>query len=70
MRILLVHNHYQYQGGEDTYVDSLLQLLKDKGHQVKTYIKDSREINERSFWEKLKIGLGMFWNLGIVLKYD
>jgi len=63
MRILLIYNRYQYRGGEDTYVDSLFKLLKDKGHQVKTYVKDSREINEKNFFEKLKIGLGMFWNL-------
>ena len=65
MRILLVYNRYQYRGGEDTHVDSLLKLLKDKGHQVGIYIKDSREINEKNFFEKLKIGLGMFWNLKV-----
>jgi len=33
MKILLIHNYYQQRGGEDTCVDSLYKLLKDKGVQ-------------------------------------
>jgi len=72
MRILIVFNKYQYRGGEDTYVNNLILLLRKNGHIVKTYIKDSRSIT--NIFDKIKIGLGLFWNfqtsreLSIVIK--
>jgi len=45
MKILLVHNYYQYPGGEDTYFESLKELLIKNGHEVKTYIKDNKKIH-------------------------
>lgn len=60
MKILLVHNYYQYRGGEDTYFDSLTNLLKRKGHNIFTYTKNSNKI--KSLKDKIKMGIGMFWN--------
>lgn len=61
MKILLVYNRYQYRGGEDTYFDSLVTLLKKQGHRVITYIKDSRNI-KKDLISQLKVGLGMLFN--------
>lgn len=60
MRILILFNKYEYRGGEDTYVDNLIRLLKSKGHKVYLYTKDSRDI--KSILDKVKIGIGLFWN--------
>ena len=60
MKILIVFNRYEYRGGEDTYVDNLIKLLKKNGHQVKTYIKDSQKI--KTLTDKIRTGFGLFWN--------
>ncbi len=48
MKILLIHNYYQYYGGEETYFHSVAKLLKQKGHEVKTYTKDSKNITNQT----------------------
>src|SRR3989304_7360551 len=63
LKILLVHNYYRERGGEETYLRSLTALLKARGHKVALYTKDSRDIN--TFTDKIKTGLGMFWNFGV-----
>jgi len=60
MRILLIHNRYQYYGGEETYVESLKKLLGKNGHKVYLYTKDSKNI--KTLGDKIKAGLGLFWN--------
>lgn len=60
MRILLIHNFYQYLGGEDTYVTSLKKLLEDSGHEVYLYSKDSKDI--KTTWDKIKAAFGLFYN--------
>ncbi|OGH23145.1 MAG: hypothetical protein A3F31_04095 [Candidatus Levybacteria bacterium RIFCSPHIGHO2_12_FULL_38_12] len=61
MKILLVHNFYKYKGGEDVYFLSLADLLKRKGHQVKLFTKENKDISD-SLVEKAKAAGGMFWN--------
>lgn len=60
MRILLIHNFYQYWGGEDTYVTSLKKLLEENGHEVYLYSKDSKNI--KRVLDKMKIAIGLFYN--------
>jgi glycosyltransferase involved in cell wall biosynthesis len=60
MKILIIHNFYQYWGGEDTYVTSLKKLLEENGHQVYLYSKDSKNI--KTVWDKIKTGVGLFYN--------
>jgi len=61
MRILLIHNYYQYRGGEETYVESLKKLLEDNGHKVYLYSKHSNDI--RSLIDKIQVAFGLFWNI-------
>lgn len=61
MKILLIHNYYQYPGGEDTYFESLKQLLIKNNHQVKTYTKNNKQLD--SFSDKVKTSIGLFYNL-------
>ena len=60
MKVLLIHNYYQFWGGEDTYVTSLQKLLTENGHAVILYTKDSKNI--KTIWDKIKAGLGLFWS--------
>jgi len=60
MKILIIHNFYQEWGGEDTYVTSFKKLLEENCHQVYLYSKDSKNI--KTIWDKIKIGIGLFYN--------
>jgi len=60
MKVLLIHNKYQYYGGEDTYVYSLQKLLISNGYKVILYIKDSKNI--QTTWDKIKVAFGLLWN--------
>ena len=63
MKILLVHNDYLYKSGEETYVDSLRDLLSNKGHIVYLFRKKSSSI--LSLKSKIKTAIGLFWNPSI-----
>ena len=43
--ILLVHNYYQFAGGEDTVVSNEKRMLEEYGHKVVLFTKDNRELN-------------------------
>ncbi len=55
MRILICHNAYQLNGGEDAVVESEYELLKSHGHDVELYIVSNDEI--RGVLDKVKTGL-------------
>jgi glycosyltransferase involved in cell wall biosynthesis len=44
LRILVAHNAYQHRGGEDSVVDSEIELLASRGHVVELYRRDNEEI--------------------------
>lgn len=52
MRILLVHNFYQFRGGEDEVVENEQALLEKYGNKVETYFVDSSEIKGYSILKK------------------
>lgn len=68
MKILLIHNYYQYYGGEDTYFDSLKELLMKNGHEVKIFTKKSKDI--KTFFHKLNAILSIFWNFRVGEELD
>ena len=45
LRILLVHNRYLIRGGERQVFEAELQLLRDHGDLVETYIEDNRRVS-------------------------
>ncbi|HEY4301721.1 MAG TPA: glycosyltransferase family 4 protein [Candidatus Didemnitutus sp.] len=47
-RILVIHNRYQQPGGEDAVVDAEVALLRGRGHEVETYIRDNHELEDMS----------------------
>lgn len=45
INILLIHNAYTTFGGEDKVVNNIANLLKEKGHQICLFVRDSSEIS-------------------------
>jgi len=54
-RVLLVHNEYQYAGGEDTVVKQDAELLKKHGHSVFYYIRKNEELRGAPALKKLML---------------
>lgn len=52
-RILLVHNEYQYAGGEDVVVKQDAELLKKHGNQVISYIRKNEELKDAPAVKKM-----------------
>jgi glycosyltransferase involved in cell wall biosynthesis len=44
MKVLILHSHYQWSGGEDAAVDSEEQLLTTAGHSVARYDRNNEDI--------------------------
>lgn len=55
MKILQVHNFYQFSGGEDVVVDNEKSLLESKGNVVIQFIKSNEEIKNYSFLKKVNL---------------
>lgn len=61
MKILLVHNHYRYPGGEDQVYRREMELLRSGGHQVLEYTRDNNEIAKNGILSKAKLGMQTLW---------
>ncbi|WP_426418673.1 glycosyltransferase family 4 protein [Bradyrhizobium genosp. A] len=55
MKILVIHNIYQETGGEDTVVDQEINLLKQRGHDVRTAFFDNSDI--RNTGDRIRVAL-------------
>ncbi|MEA2597404.1 MAG: hypothetical protein QOF01_3873, partial [Thermomicrobiales bacterium] len=67
MRILLVHNRYQQQGGEDAVFEAEANLLEQRGHNVTQLLFDNDDIPaHRTPLESVRLGLTTVWSrLGV-----
>jgi glycosyltransferase involved in cell wall biosynthesis len=55
MKILLIHNSYQQPGGEDVVFEQECRLLRQHGHEVRTYQRSNHEIEQFSLFERLAL---------------
>ena len=55
MKVIIIHNYYQYSGGEDIVLKNEFDLLASHGHEVSQFTKSNKEINSYSFIEKSKL---------------
>lgn len=62
MKILQVHNYYQIGGGEDTVVAAEKAMLESNGHEVFTFYKHNKEIEDYSFSKKLNLLRNTTWS--------
>jgi len=53
VKILIVHNHYLYSGGEDEVVEAEKNMLEKYEHKVILYEQSNSQINERTVIDKL-----------------
>ncbi len=61
LKILFVHNRYQFDGGEDEVVERERQLLVNAGHKVVEYNRDNREINGYTPIQRAGLALRTIW---------
>ncbi len=58
LRILVAHNRYRQQGGEDIVAEQEAALLEKHGHTVIRYTRDNRDLEERS----LRAAIDAIWS--------
>lgn len=61
MKIVMVHNKYQYQGGEDAVFKAESQLLMQHGHEVRVLVFDNKEIGNS--FDKFVHGIRGIYNV-------
>lgn len=62
MRILLIHNHYQRRGGEDTVFEAEKEMLRNNGNEVFSYERFNDEIKQYSTFQKLYAPFNTIWS--------
>jgi glycosyltransferase involved in cell wall biosynthesis len=61
MKIVLVHNSYQVRGGEDVVFEQEMQLLRQAGHDVLTYLRSNSELQDLSGVRLLQLAPRTIW---------
>lgn len=62
LRILMLHNRYQYTGGEDASTEADIQILHQARHQVTLVEEHNTRIEKFSYQEKLQLLFASAWN--------
>jgi glycosyltransferase involved in cell wall biosynthesis len=62
MKILQVHNHYQYPGGEDVVFEQERRMLEQAGHEVVVYRRSNLEINRLSWFKRAILPKQIIWS--------
>jgi glycosyltransferase involved in cell wall biosynthesis len=44
VKVLHIHNHYRFAGGEDAMFDAIVRLLRENGDEVRSYERDSKDV--------------------------
>lgn len=52
MKLLYIYNLYQQAGGENLWIQSEPDLLRERGHKVTVYRRDNKEIHDFSLWKR------------------
>ena len=64
MKILLVHNRYKIEGGEEVVFDQERQLLERAGHEVITYTRSNFEADDYRGARQLALIKNIAWSSG------
>lgn len=62
MVILIIHNYYQQQGGEDAGVRQERDLLGQHGHTIIEYVRHSGEIRLNGILSRIRLGTAAHWS--------
>lgn len=61
MKVLFVHNHYQVRSGEALVFEHDLRAAELAGHEVITYTRDNRELDDYGPLQRLTLGARTSW---------
>ena len=64
MKVLQIHNRYQFKGGEDAVADTEKKILEQNGHSVVRYFRHNNEIHDFSVLKKAGLVFTTSWSLG------
>ncbi len=59
MKILMLHNHYKIQGGEDVSTEAEVSLLRSNGIDIETMFVDNKVIDDEN---QLKLASNTIWS--------
>lgn len=62
MRVLIIHNSYQYPGGEDVAVRAEAAALESAGHKVIRYFRSNHAIAMETLSQKAKAAANVMWS--------
>jgi glycosyltransferase involved in cell wall biosynthesis len=62
MKIALVHNSYQWPGGEDVIVEQEQKLLQSAGHQVLAFRRSNHEIRSSTLVHQIAVAQRSVWS--------
>src|SRR6185436_17515433 len=62
LRLLSVHNYYKHPGGEDVAFESEVELLRQHGHEVATYVRQNRDLDQMTVAGRLSALVGSVWS--------
>jgi glycosyltransferase involved in cell wall biosynthesis len=54
-KVLVCHNHYRDQGGEALVFQNLVKGLRERGHEVTTYVRDNNAIDAMSLTARTRL---------------
>jgi len=68
MKILVIHNQYKSQGGEEAVVSAEIDLLREKGHQVVPFFASNEDLERGGFWGMIMRPFRLIWSWPAYLK--
>ena len=68
MKLLMLHNYYQYPGGEDASTQSEVKFLEKAGHSINLIKRDNNQIKRFSRLDTLKLFFSTRWSQQEYLK--
>ncbi len=62
MKVLLIHNSYLHEGGEERVLDNLENLLRSKHHETFRFEHPSRDWRNDPWWKRVLYGLQLIYS--------
>ncbi|MDD5005704.1 MAG: glycosyltransferase family 4 protein [Candidatus Omnitrophica bacterium] len=63
MKILIIHNRYQFEGGEEAVISSEVDLLKNNGHRVILFELSNEKLNSYNIFKKILLPFTIIWSV-------
>ena len=70
MKIVLVHNTYQWPGGEDVIVIQERDLLRSAGHEVLEYRRSNVDVTDSTVIHRIALGQRAVWSQDVFREFQ